>query len=88
MFVNAPAGTPEAAFMVINDPVTDQDHIKKMVELGYIVRTRSDANTHEARTNDYSRFKAALSSGAQVISTDYYLPDTLFGTGFHIKLPD
>lgn len=86
MFVNAPAGTPEAAFMVINDPVRDKEYIQKMVQMGYLVRTRSDANTTEARENNYSRFEAALESGAQIISTDYYLPDTLFGTGFHIKL--
>jgi hypothetical protein len=88
MFVNAPAGMPEAAFMVINDPIRDQDKIRKMVKLGYMVRTRSDANTTEARNNDYSRFEAARASGAQIISTDYYYPDTLFGTGFHISLGD
>ena len=86
MFVNAPAGTPEAAFMVINDPVKDKEYIQKMVKMGYLVRTRSDANTTEARENDYSRFEAALESGAQIISTDYYLPDTLFGNAFHITL--
>ena len=88
MFVNAPAGTAEAAFMVINDPVRDQQKIRNMVELGYMVRTRSDANTTEARNNDYRRFEAARKSGAQIISTDYYYPDTLFGTGFHISLGD
>ncbi len=86
MFVNADEGTPEAAFMVINNPIDDQQRIKEMVAKGYLVRTRSDANTNEARNNDYSMFEAAKSSGAQIISTDYYLPDTLFGTGFHIEL--
>lgn len=86
MFVNADEGTPEAAFMVINNPVRDQQKIKEMVAKGYMVRTRSDANTKEARTNDYSMFEAARESGAQIISTDYYLPDTLFGNGFHIEL--
>jgi len=86
MFVNAPQGTPEAAFMVINDPIRDLERIKEMVGLGYLVRTRSDANTTEARENDYSRFEAAIESGAQIISTDYYQPDTLFGTGFHIQM--
>ena len=86
MFVNAPAGTPEAAFMVINDPIRDKEYIQKMVKMGYLVRTRSDANTTEARENDYSAFEAAIESGAQIISTDYYLPDTLFGHNFHIEL--
>ena len=86
MFVNAPEGTPEAAFMVINNPIRDQEKIKEMVAKGYLVRTRSDANTTQARENDYSMFEAAEASGAQIISTDYYLPDTLFGTGFHVQL--
>ena len=30
---------------------------------------------------------AALISGAQVISTDYYQPDPAFGTGYHVQLP-
>lgn len=86
MFVNAQEGTPEAAFMVINNPIRDKERIREMVAKGYMVRTRSDANTKEARENDYSMFEAALESGAQIISTDYYLPDTKFGTGFHIQL--
>lgn len=88
MFVNAKEGTPEAAFMVINDPIRDLEKIKAMVAKGYMVRTRSDANTTQARENDYTQFEAALESGAQIISTDYYLPETLFGTGFHIKLEE
>ena len=86
MFVNANEGSPEAAFMVINNPIDDQQRIKEMVAKGYLVRTRADANTNEARNNDYSMFEAAKSSGAQIISTDYYLPETLFGTGFQIQL--
>lgn len=86
MFVNADEGTPEAAFMVINDPIRDQEKIKEMVAKGYMVRTRSDADTREARENDYSTFEAAKASGAQIISTDYYVPDTLFGHNFHIHL--
>lgn len=86
MFVNAEEGSPEAAFMVINDPIRDQEKIKEMVAKGYIVRTRSDANTTQARENDYTMFEAAINSGAHYISTDYYLPETNFGTGFHVKL--
>lgn len=87
MFVPAAPGTPEAGFMIMNNPLTDQDSIKSLVKAGYLVRTRADANTEEARNGDYSRFKAALSSGAHFISTDYYLEDTSLGTGFEIKMP-
>ncbi len=75
MFVTAPEGDPEAAFMIINNPVSNKVRISELVKSGYIIRTRSDANTVEARNNDYSRFEAAKESGAQIISTDYYLPD-------------
>jgi len=78
MFVNAREGEPEAAFRIINDPVKDKDYIADLVKKGYMVRTRADAETVPARTNDYTRFSAAKESGAQVISTDYYQPDLRF----------
>ncbi|UZR98787.1 phosphatidylinositol-specific phospholipase C1-like protein [Chondrinema litorale] len=88
MFVKVEPGKPEAGFVFMNDPVNYKDSIKTLVAMGYIVRTRADANTTEAREGDYSRFEDALESGAQFISTDYYLPDERLGTGFQIKMPD
>lgn len=82
MFVNAPANTPEAAILIMNDAIKEGEKIKENVKKGYIVRTRADADTREARTNDYSRFKAAQASGAQIISTDYYVKTTLFPSNF------
>lgn len=87
MFANAPAGTPEAAFLILNEPVDDFELIQRRVKEGYLVRTRADAGTWEARRNDKSRFEKALASGAQVISTDYYIPDEKLGTGYQIQLP-
>jgi len=88
MFVNAPAGTPEAAFLILNEPIEDFDLIQQRVREGYLVRTRADAGTWEARRNDKTRFEKALKSGAHVISTDYYLPDTSLGTDYQISLPE
>jgi len=88
MFVNAPRGTPEAAVLIINDPVARADEITAAVKAGYLVRTRSDADTREAREGDYARMRAAFASGAQIISTDYYLPEARFGHGFHVRFPD
>ena len=85
MFVNAPVGTPEAAFLIINDPVKDLAKIQELVKKGYIVRTRADADTWEARRNDLTRFEKSLESGAQIISTDYYLPDSTLGTGYQVR---
>jgi len=88
MFVLAEAGTPEAAFMIINNPLNSGDEIRKMVQKGYLVRTRADANTVEAREGDYSRLDAALTSGAQFISTDYYEPNPKFDTDYQVSLPN
>ncbi|MEO0882501.1 MAG: phosphatidylinositol-specific phospholipase C1-like protein [Pseudomonadota bacterium] len=74
------------AYFTINDPEADNERIKQAVADGFLVRTRADADTVEARTNDRSRIEAALSSGAQYISTDYYLPRTDFGA-YHVSLP-
>lgn len=69
---------PFSVFMIYNDPVSAQNTIRQRVEQGYIVRTRSDV-FQEARDGDYSRLNLALSSGAQIISTDYYKPDARGG---------
>jgi hypothetical protein len=76
MFTNSAPGTPEAAFVKLNDPITDFALIQELVAQGYIVRTRADADTVEARTNSTVRRDAALASGAQFVSTDYPEPDT------------
>jgi hypothetical protein len=75
VFIYADAGNPETAFVILNDAVDDEAEIQQTVAAGYMVRTRSDANTDEARTGDYSGMNAAFTSGAHIISTDYYKPD-------------
>ena len=42
---------------------------------GYIVRTMADSSTVEARSGDRTRMNAAFTSGAHIVSTDYYRPD-------------
>jgi len=84
LFVNVAEGNPDAAFRIINNPVRDFEKIKELVALGYMVRTRADADTKEARENDYHRFEKAQASGAQVITTDYYLPSKLFKSDFQV----
>lgn len=84
LFVNKEEGNPNAAFRIINDPIKNYEKIKNLVALGYMVRTRADADTQEARKNDYSRFEKAKATGAQVITTDYYLPSKLFKSEFKV----
>jgi len=64
MFANASEGRPEAAFRIVNEPKKDWAYIQYLVRSGYYVRTRADADTKEARTRDYTRWRAALISGA------------------------
>jgi hypothetical protein len=82
------AAEPEAAVFNIQDPKANEAQIKDLVAQGFLVRTRSDADTREARQHDLSRLEAALRSGAQIISTDYYpsAPDPL-GLGFVVSPP-
>ena len=69
-----------------NDPVRSFDEIRSLVAEGFLVRTRADAGTVEARANDGSRRDKALASGAQLVSTDFPEPDPRFGD-YHVSLP-
>ncbi|WP_172281495.1 phosphatidylinositol-specific phospholipase C1-like protein [Chryseobacterium sp. LAM-KRS1] len=82
IFTNSVPGTPEAAVLFRNDPGPE---IRELVLKGYIIRTRADADTMEARAGDYSRFEKAKASGAQIISTDYYLPSSLFKSDYKVS---
>ncbi|MGY5353366.1 phosphatidylinositol-specific phospholipase C1-like protein [Wenyingzhuangia sp. IMCC45467] len=85
MFVNSKEGNPEAAFRVINNPIKEIKYIKELVSRGYMVRTRADDGTNESRTNDYCKFEMAKKSGAQVISTDYYVQTTLYKSTYKVN---
>tara|TARA_R110000765_G_scaffold51578_1_gene104044 strand:- start:3453 stop:4517 length:1065 start_codon:yes stop_codon:yes gene_type:complete len=88
LFVNSKEGNAEAGFRIVNNPVKELAYIKELVSKGYMVRTRADAGTKEARTNDYEKFEKAKASGAQVISTDYYVPSTLFDSDYKVIFED
>ncbi len=93
MFLFSEAGEPECAFISKDDPVNSFDEIQTLVKDGYIIRTRSDNGTHEARTGDYSQMNSAFSCGAQLISTDYYRPDprhdtSAVWTDFQVRFPN
>ncbi|MEE9269715.1 MAG: Ca2+-dependent phosphoinositide-specific phospholipase C, partial [Candidatus Krumholzibacteria bacterium] len=49
MFTSSPPGSPESAFVKVNEPLGNEAFIRELVAAGYIVRTRADANTVEAR---------------------------------------
>jgi hypothetical protein len=87
MFTTTPTGQPEAAFFNINDARIDGGEITARVAAGYLVRTRADIDTFEARSGDPGLREAAFASGAQFVSTDYLVPDPDFGTGYVVALP-
>lgn len=87
MFANLPENEAGAAILVVNDPLTEFERIQRLVRSGYVVRTRADADTREARTGETNRRERAFASGAQLVSTDYYLPADHFGTDYVVALP-
>lgn len=75
MFAEATdAKQPAAAWFKVNDPVKDFARIRKLVAAGFLVRTRADESTRQARENDTARRDKALASGAQFVSTDFPEP--------------
>ncbi len=90
LFTNGRPGDPDAAFVKMNDPTgANTTAIQDLVAQGYVVRTRADGDTIEARANDTTKRDAAFASGAQWVSTDYpgrgsadYL-----GSSYFVELP-
>lgn len=68
LFASTGIDDPQAAILVLNQPIAQQAQIKSAVAAGFMVRTRSDEPLHA----DAARFKSALQSSAQIISTDFY----------------
>jgi hypothetical protein len=87
MFASVSENHPAAAWMKINDPVRDFDRIVAMVQKGFLVRTRADSETKQARTNDTAQRDKAFSSGAQFISTDYPVADSRF-SDYSVRFAD
>jgi hypothetical protein len=86
MFASAAETHPAAAWFKINDPIADFDRIRRLVAAGFLVRTRADADTRQARSGDTTMRDKALSSGAQFVSTDYPVADPRF-TSYRVQLP-
>ena len=87
LFTNAEVGEPDAAFIERNDgPVAEIDGL---VRKGYLVRTRTDGDTKEARVNDTTRRDAMMKSGAQMLSTDYPAGEPAkWAGGFNVTFPE
>jgi len=86
IFTNAAPGAPDAAFTEENSGTREE--IDALAKQGYLIRTRTDDGTEEARANDHTRANVALSSGAQILSTDYPSAEPAQWTGFFVGLPN
>lgn len=87
LFTSGTPGEPDAAFVRVDDPVEGSADLKRFAEAGYLIRTRADSPGVHAPANDTSWRDAALASGANYLSTDYYVVDETLGTGYLVELP-
>lgn len=86
MFVYTDENNPASAYITLNE-ASDAPRITAAVKAGFLVRTRADADTVEARANDARRRTIALASGAQYVSTDYRHPEIRF-SDYQVRLPE
>ena len=77
MFVTAEVQAPSAA--VIKRDTPDRAEIRRLVRRGFVVRSRADDRGTEARAHDFRRARAAIEGGAQLVTTDFPVPDPHFG---------
>ncbi len=85
MFTSSTPGAPDAAFVRFDDPLDSE--LVTAAEAGYLIRTRTDSPTVDARENDTTTRDAALVSGAHFLSTDYYEPSTRFDSPYVVAFP-
>lgn len=85
MFAQSKADREHAAFIKLDNPFDPA--VVEHVQMGFMVRTRTDTPGYEARRNNTSMREAAFNSGAQILSTDYYRPDPKL-SDFQVKFPE
>ena len=83
LFPDTSPGTPDSAFIEVNHG--PRGKIEALVRQGYLVRTRADADTMEARTGSTFRRDEALASGAQLVSTDYPASEPAAWSGYSVS---
>ncbi len=87
LFVSSAPKEPAAAFIKMNEALgEEEERIRQRVRDGFLIRTRADIPTEEARTGSTVRRDSAFRSGAHYVSTDY--PEASpFGSGYVARLP-
>ena len=87
IFTNAEPGSPDAAFVEVNDPLGEPALIPSLVRKGYLVRTRTDSDTVQGRSGDVKQRDSAMVSGAQILSTDYPFDEKASWSGYSVNFP-
>lgn len=85
MFTLSGVDAAESAVVSRPDPVGQAAEIAALAPKGFLVRTRADADTVEARSGDVARRDAALASAAAWVSTDFVTADAKFGKGYVVE---
>ncbi len=87
LFVSSAPPEASAAFIKMNEALgEEEDRIRQQIRAGFLIRTRADIPTVEARSGSTARRDAAFRSGAQYVSTDYPEPSP-FKSGYVARLP-
>ncbi|TPE63725.1 hypothetical protein FJQ54_02400 [Sandaracinobacter neustonicus] len=86
-FLDSQPGQDHAAFILDDNALVRGAEIRDAVKKGYIVRSRADIETYEAKVNDMRRAEAAFASGAQIVSTDFEVAGNNYGTPYVVTLP-
>ena len=86
MFIATDAQSGAAAFITVENPARQAAAVTAAVKAGLMVHTFADAQTREARANSTSRRDWAFAAGAQVISTNFLLPDPRIGP-YSVRVP-
>ncbi len=83
LFTNATPGTPDAAFVKVNN--SQSEAIPALVKKGYLVRTMLDGGAAAVKAGTTTKRDAGLASGAQLLSTDYPFGWKAEGSGYAVK---
>jgi hypothetical protein len=90
LFTNARPSARDAAFVKVNEPRRrGVARIRRLVRAGFLVRTRSDIPLETVLSGDRAQLRAALRSGAQLVSTDFPEPgmSARYGSDYVATLP-
>jgi len=90
VFTNSRPGSPDAAFVKRNEPRNQNTaQIRQLVRQGYLVRTRSDLPLETVTSGDRTMLRAALRSGAHIVSTDFPVVgmSARYGSDYVARLP-